>query len=101
MSNPFDNMKGKFDSLGYGVPLQPEERIREEFHLWKLSEQDKVLASYQRSTYKLKLLEMLWYLEDLLDGCETYEEEDQWLHEREQIKFLNKLNGTHHYKKDS
>jgi hypothetical protein len=101
LTNPFDNMKNRFDDLSLGqMPLDPEQRIREEFRLWKISESDKVLAEHQRSPYKLKLLEMFWYLEDLLDGCDTYQQEDQWHHEREQTKFLNKLNGTHHYKKD-
>ena len=85
----------KFDGWMYN--FDPVPRMMQEMEMIAKSEADKNLSSYQRSKYKKELLEILWFLEDIIDNCDTYNDEDEWKQERDQQKFVNKMSGKNKY----
>lgn len=69
----------------------PIEHIKAELHIIKLNEGDRYMDGFVTSKYKRQLLEIYWYLEDLLEQCDTYLSEDEWYEQREKDKMIRKL----------
>ena len=79
-------------------PLQdPIEAIKDELRMIAFNEADPYMDGFTTSKYKKQLLDILWYLEDLLEECDTYETEDEWLEEKEKERMLRKLSGKNKY----
>lgn len=79
--------------------LDPIINVKRELDYLKDCESDKVLDDHQRSLYKVKLLDLFWYIEDIIDACDVYEGEEEWYELREQDKFLNKMSGKNTYRR--
>lgn len=79
--------------------LDPIIQVKRELDYIKDCETDKVIDDFQRSKYKLQLLDIFWYLEDLIDNCDIYEGEDEWFDAREQKMFFNKISGKNNYRR--
>lgn len=65
--------------------------IKSELRMIKLNEGDRYLDGYVASKYKKELLDIYWYLEDLLEDCDTYTTEAEWHEQREKDKMIRKL----------
>jgi hypothetical protein len=78
--------------------IHPVEAIKDELRMIALNESDPVMDGYVTSKFKKELLEVYWYLEDLLDQCSTYEGEEEWFENREKEKMLKKLGGENEYR---
>ena len=76
-------------------PLQdPIESIKDELRMIALNEKDPYMDGFVTSKYKKELLEVFWYLEDLLEKTSNYGNiEEAWYEDREKQKMLNKLSG--------
>lgn len=79
--------------------LEPIIQIKREIDYIKSCEGDKVLDEFQRSKYKIQLLDLYWHLQDTIDQCDIYEGEDEWFEAREQDMFINKISGKNSYRK--
>ena len=76
-------------------PLQdPVEAIKDELRMIALNEADRYVDGFTTIKYKKQMLEIYWYLEDLLEKTSNYgEDEQEWLEDREKQKMLRKLSG--------
>lgn len=76
-------------------PLQdPIEAIKDELRMIAMNENDPYMDGFVTSKYKKELLDIFWYLEDLLENCSNYGDiEEQWLEDRLKQKMLDKLSG--------
>lgn len=76
-------------------PLQdPIEAIKDELRMIAMNENDPYMDGFVTSKYKKELLDVFWYLEDLLENCSNYGDiEEQWLEDRLKQKMLDKLSG--------
>ena len=74
--------------------VEPREAIMDELRMIALNENDPYMDGFVTSKFKKELLDIYWYLEDLLEKTDNYGEmEDAWLEDREKQKMLNKLSG--------
>lgn len=69
----------------------PIEAIKDELRMIKLSEGDRYMDGFNTSKYKKQLLDIFWYLEDLLEECDTYTTEAEWFEQREKDRMIKKL----------
>jgi hypothetical protein len=74
--------------------VEPKEAIMDELRMIALNENDRYMDGFVTSKYKKELLDIYWYIEDLLDKCSNYgDTEKEWFEEREKQKFLKKLSN--------
>jgi hypothetical protein len=80
----------------YGTSIV--DAIKSELRMIKLNEGDRYLDGYVASKYKKELLDIYWYLEDLIEDCNTYIGEDEWYKQREKDKMIRKLSKPNGHK---
>lgn len=75
--------------------VEPKEAIMDELRMIALNENDPYMDGFVTSKFKKELLEIYWYLEDLLENTSNYGNiEEEWLEDRQKQKMLNKLSGS-------
>ena len=67
--------------------------IKDELRYIALHESDKNMDGFYTSKYKKDLMDIYWYIEDLLENCSTYTVEEEWIEEREKKKMMQILSG--------
>ena len=67
------------------------QKIRQEIAKIRFAENDPRMDGFVTWGCKKDLYEMLWYIEDELDKCSTYADEDDFLKRREQSILLRTL----------
>jgi hypothetical protein len=74
--------------------VEPKEAIMDELRMISLNENDPYMDGFITSKFKKELLDIYWYLEDLLEKTSNYGEvEKEWFEDREKQKMINKLSG--------
>jgi|TARA_B110000305_G_scaffold209000_1_gene241638 hypothetical protein len=67
------------------------QKIRQEIAKIRFAENDPRMDGFVTWGCKKDLYEMLWYIEDELDKCSTYADEDDFIKRREQSILLRTL----------
>ena len=67
------------------------QNIKSEISKIAYAESNTGLTGFVTWAYKKELYEALWHIEDCLEQCTTYSEEEEFLKSREQQKLLKAL----------
>lgn len=78
--------------------VEPKDAIMDELRMIALNENDPYMDGFITSKFKKELLDIYWYLEDLLDKTDNYGSiEEEWYEDREKQKMIQKLSGENNY----